>query len=281
MMNDNMKMKDDVKKNHRRIIAKALYSEILEYLDAHSGETFSKEELMGFLLSYSASCEDDKLEKTRQNDSAGAAIKERFWSAGPIPIADDSIFLSQPDETDRPDFFRLKRLYADYFPESNTEAYLTALWNEHLDNPALMCSILANGVYAGYCGVGNVTEHPPEISIELLPEWTNRGIGSTALRTMLDAFSERLQICYFRVRIDPANVASQRLFEKLGAKPNGLSEFLIHGKEWLRQMEEENLTKIDDQLITVARKFNVEPRQLLSHVLEYKLHWDFRSAQEP
>ena len=39
-------MKDDVKKNHRRIIAKALYSEILEYLDAHSGETFSKEELM-------------------------------------------------------------------------------------------------------------------------------------------------------------------------------------------------------------------------------------------
>ena len=108
-------MKDDVKKNHRRIIAKALYSEILEYLDAHSGETFSKEELMGFLLSYSASCEDDKLEKTRQNDSAGAAIKERFWSAGPIPIADDSIFLSQPDKTDRPDFFRLKRLYADYF----------------------------------------------------------------------------------------------------------------------------------------------------------------------
>ena len=45
-MKDNMKMKDDVKKNHRRIIAKALYSEILEYLDAHSGETFSKEELM-------------------------------------------------------------------------------------------------------------------------------------------------------------------------------------------------------------------------------------------
>ena len=98
---------------------------------------------------------------------------------------------------------------------------------------------------------------------------------------MLDAFSERLQICFFRVRIDPANVASQRLFEKLGAKPNGLSEFLIHGKEWLRQMGEENLTKIDDQLITVARKFNVEPRQLLSHVLEYKLHWDFWSAQEP
>ena len=30
---------------------------------------------MGFLLSYSASCEDDKLEKTRQRDSAGAAIR--------------------------------------------------------------------------------------------------------------------------------------------------------------------------------------------------------------
>lgn len=42
MMKDNMKMKDDVKKNHRRIIAKALYSEILEYwmpiLEKHSAK---------------------------------------------------------------------------------------------------------------------------------------------------------------------------------------------------------------------------------------------------
>ena len=37
--------------------------------------------------------------------------------------------------------------------------------------------------------------------------------------------------------------------------------------------KEENLDKIDDQLIHVAQKFGVEPRKLLSHVLEYKLNW--------
>lgn len=48
----------------------------------------------------------------------------------------------------------------------------------------------------------------------------------------------------FRVKIDADNYASQRLFEKLGAIPYGIAE-----------------------------QFGVEPRKLLSHVLEYELNW--------
>ena len=38
-------------------------------------------------------------------------------------------------------------------------------------------------------------------------------------------------------------------------------------------MENENLQLIDNALISVAEKLSVEPRTLLSHVLEYKLMW--------
>jgi len=62
--------------------------------------------------------------------------------------------------------------------------------------------------------------------------------------------------------------------EKLGAKPNGISEFLLHGKEHLEQWEDENLHLLDEKLITLAEQFQVEPRKLLSHVLEYKLIYD-------
>ena len=58
---------------------------------------------------------------------------------------------------------------------------------------------------------------------------------------MMDAIAMRLGVSRFRVRIDPGNRASQKLFEKLGAKPNGVSEFLIHDQAALEKVEEDNL----------------------------------------
>ena len=77
----------------------------------------------------------------------------------------------------------------------------------------------------------------------------------------------------FRVKIDSDNYASQGLFEKLGAVPYGIAEFMLHKEEDIRKCEEENLQEIDDKLMEVAEKFGVEPRKLLSHVLEYRLEW--------
>ena len=77
----------------------------------------------------------------------------------------------------------------------------------------------------------------------------------------------------YRIRIEPTNYASQRLFEKLGAVPNGISELWLHKPEDLDELERDNESLIDDALMAVAEKFSVEPRALLSHVLEYKLIW--------
>ena len=38
-------------------------------------------------------------------------------------------------------------------------------------------------------------------------------------------------------------------------------------------MEKENLNLIDAATVALADKFGVEPRKLLSHVLEYTLSW--------
>ena len=74
-------------------------------------------------------------------------------------------------------------------------------------------------------------------------------------------------------KIDAENYASQRLFEKLGATPYGIAEHMLHKEEDIIRCEEENLDEIDDKLIQLAEKFGVEPRKLLSHVLEYELNW--------
>ena len=90
---------------------------------------------------------------------------------------------------------------------------------------------------------------------------------------MLDAMVIRLGVRRFRIRIDPSNHASQKLFEKMGAQPNGVSEYLILDQKELEKVEKENLNLIDAATVALADKFGVEPRKLLSHVLEYTLSW--------
>ena len=84
----------------------------------------------------------------------------------------------------------------------------------------------------------------------------------------------------FRVRIDPGNQSSQKLFERLGAVPNGISSLFLQEEELQQKCEEENLHLIDEDVIALAQKFNVEPRKLLSHVLEYKLVWPENIAKD-
>ncbi len=75
----------------------------------------------------------------------------------------------------------------------------------------------------------------------------------------------------FASRVDTDNIASQTLMEKLGFKPYGLSEFLLHREEDQLAAEEEYKDRLDDRYMELAKKFNVEPRKLLSHVLEYRI----------
>lgn len=90
---------------------------------------------------------------------------------------------------------------------------------------------------------------------------------------MLSEIKSRLNVSEFRVRIDTENYTSQKLFEKLGAEPNGISEFMLHGEADIHRCEEENIYLIDERMQELAKRFNVEPRKLLSHVLEYRLVW--------
>lgn len=44
---------------------------------------------------------------------------------------------------------------------------------------------------------------------------------------MLTELKERLNVNEFRIKVEPDNYAGQKLFEKLGAVPYGITEFMI------------------------------------------------------
>lgn len=248
-----------------------MLDEVLQMIDSKDDKVLHPDELIEYLQKFAVEPPTDKLEQIRSDLSAAQQTEDKFWAGGNIVCEKASITMRRVSASDQIGFLQLQQEYSSVRSLLVDEAYRLGIWSEHMESTALMLSITREDQYIGYCGIKDTSKTPWEIVIELLPEWTRQGIGCAAISAMVSAIKARLGVSEFRVRIDPTNTASQRLFEKLGAQPNGISEFILHDAEEIRQCEELNLPLIDDALVAVAQKFNVEPRKLLSHVLEYRL----------
>lgn len=272
-----MKNKTIVENIYNESLQKIL-QEALDVLEANDGKSLEeKKDQVVSLFRDNTTCFSDTDTETEISTVIEGVddewIKEVFWSAGDFSCPDGSIVLRPVTEEDREDYFEIQRSYSLVKTMLNDEEFCNELWDEYVCNTKLMCTIAYNGIYVGYCGVDNVAKRPWELSIELKPEWTKQGIGPAALGAMMEQIKLRLGVTEYTVKIDPTNLSSQKMFERLGAVPKGLAEFWIHDPKALEQCEEDNLHCIDDSIIAVAEKFSVEPRKLLSHVLEYSLIW--------
>lgn len=202
-------------------------------------------------------------------------LQKEFWRTGDQVDA-GLVVLRRENESDKGAYIEVQKTYSPIASTYENDTFCDNVWKDHTSEEALTFSIDHCGKYIGYCGIKDITQNLWEIVIELLPQWTKHGLGFIAVTAMLNEIQQRVKISDFRIRIVPENIASQHFFEHLGAVPVGISEFVFHDPSMIEAFENENLDRITDQLTTVAQKFSVEPRKLLSHVLEYRLHWQVK-----
>ena len=248
---------------------------VLDIFEADDGKSFEEKKALAIRMLTKGQVSltaDIPVDKAKKEESA-ARIRESFWRFGKEIRASDKITIREVCASDREPFLELRKIYSLTKAVLENEVYQSVAWHEHTKQTSLMFTILHEGNYAGYCGIQDLTKEVWEISIELLPEKTGKGIGFSAISAMLNGLRDRLGVRHYRVRIEPTNCASQGLFEKLGAVPNGLSEPWQQNPEDLTQLEQENMSLLDENIFKVAAKFSVEPHSLLSHVLEYTLMW--------
>ena len=108
-----------------------------------------------------------------------------------------------------------------------------------------------------------------ELAIELKSEECHKGYGTEALSLLMNALYKLTGRRYFRARVEIDNHASQGLMKKLGAAPNGISEFLLHGED-IEKFQEENKENITDEIRDVAAEFCMDAEDILGYVLEYR-----------
>lgn len=276
-MEEVVKMKNQsLAANAMKISIEDSIHKVMNIIEKEDGRTFEekKKEAINFLKDKENTLLAERLIDIATNDEMGKKIYKKFWAMGECIITENEIILQKVQDSDRDIFIELQKENNIVESMMKEEAYRNMLWNEHIEYKALMFSVIVDNEYAGYCGIKNTTHEQWEIAIEILNKWKHKGIGYRAISVMLDEIKNRLNVSEFRVRIDAENYPSQRLFEKLGAEPNGISEFLLHEEADIRRCEEENIHLLDERIQKLAKQFNVEPRKLLSHVLEYKLMWD-------
>lgn len=267
--------KSEITKNVKKNSINMVLQEALDILDADDGKSF--EEKRDAVIQRLTQKDDTELSRLLVEraiaDKEGAEIKTSFWGSGTLIPVSETIFLRPVQPCDHEIFDTLQKANPLIQSMEDKEPFLDLVWREHNEDKSLMMSIVMDRDYIGYCGIKNTAQPIWEIAIELLPEWTKHGIGFLALTAMLDEMKSRLGVSKYIVRIEPANMASQKLFEKLGARPSGIVDLWFNEQTTLKKCEEAGLHLIDDNMIEVAKKFNVEPRKLLSHVLEYELLW--------
>lgn len=248
---------------------------VMDIFEAEDGRTFEekKKEVLEYLKNQEDTLLAERVLSAAINDETGRILNEKFWKFGEILQENEKIILRKVRETDKEMFYELQKETSVMKSMLKEEGYRLMLWNEHVQDKSLMVTIEVDGEYAGYCGINNLSKEELEIAIELRKKWRKQGVGYQALNIFLSEMKSRLQKNEFRIKIEADNYASQALFEKLGAVPYGIAEHMLHKEEDIQRCEEENLHEIDDKLINIAKKFDVEPRKLLSHVLEYSLKW--------
>lgn len=248
----------------------ASIKKMMEMLEDRKG---SQEEALAGLKA-SKECLEMMIRHQEQAKSSHPVKREQLFGKDGFFAQDGMVILKEICGDEYPSYRKLI-IETSVMPSAMKEEYIESVWNDFLDANRVFCSIYSketNG-FVGYCGIKEADAKDLELAIELLGEYHGQGFGYHALCVYMDNILGKTGKCVYRARVDTDNYASQALFEKLGGMPNGISEFLLHGEELLHEAEEQYTHLIDSRLCGVAEKFGVEPKKLLSHVLEYKIVW--------
>lgn len=211
------------------------------------------------------------IEKNVVQEESPVIERSSLPQAGEVVAVGDKIILGVIKEEEREKYLAVSYEYSYMKGAYKDERFVETTWKEFLSDASFVCSIYKKETseYVGYCSIKNLSKSDWELAIELKLEECHKGYGTEALPLLMQAMHKLTSRRYFRARVEIGNHASQGLMKKLGATPNGISEFLLHGEE-IEKFQEENKENITDEIREIAAEFCMDAEDILGYVLEYR-----------
>ena len=221
-----------------------------------------KDWLEGYIKNYdkSETLQENNLIKRNEFPAFGEVVAEgKKIILGVLKIEEKEKYLAVNSE-----YSCFKKLFTD-------EMFCEQVWKDFISDNTFVCSIYErkSGEYVGYCSVKDLRKSDLELVIELLSNECHKGYGTEALPLLMKVIYRLTGKRFYRVRVEIDNHASQGLMKKIGAIPNGISEFMLHGED-INKFQEENKNMITDDIRAVAAEFCMNAEDVLGHVLEYR-----------
>ena len=188
-------------------------------------------------------------------------------------VEDADIILRDYKERELDKYIQIKLENTDSTDLFDSEDQRKIAWDLFYNDKSFCCAIIkkSDNELTGYISIKDTRSNLWEISLELLREHCNRGYGTKALRLFLPKISQLTGKMQFQALVETDNIPSQKLVEKLGARLIDIYDYTFNGDEdEAKAFEEKHLDRITDRMIELAEQIDVEPRKMLSHVLDYR-----------
>ena len=264
------------RETYRKKSENAIYTDIREKLKTaialeHMGKKSEADDVVNGIKEKIESLikEEENIKNVEQIRQFDRSVFPKF---GELLAENGRVRLCAIREEEKNEYLAVSYEYSHTKNAFRDEKFIEELWNDFISEETFVCSIFdqATGKYVGYCSIKDLSKSDWELAVELKQEWCHKGYGAEAVFLFLKSLAALTGNRFFRVRVEIDNYASQSLMKKLGAYPNGVSEFLIRGKD-LEKFRKENINMIDDKIRGVADEFGMDPMDILGCVLEYRL----------
>lgn len=194
--------------------------------------------------------------------------------AAPLFAAGNGLTLRPMKESDARFYCHVHNQWLSLPTTIPEEAYIPYMMEDYNRDNALFCvvSTEADGTDIGYVAIKDTSCDLWELAVELDAPYCGKGFGSVAIQLFLDKVSRLTGKTQFQALVESDNYICQHCMKKTGAEFSGLYNLSFESETEAAEFTESNLDLITDDIIQLASELHVEPRDLLTHVLEYRIH---------
>lgn len=208
------------------------------------------------------------------SETIGAAFR-----SSAMPIANDRVHLVPYCDQLFEDHLRLRMALYPAITKFMTATESNAAFYRKMqveDEAGVTLAILDNETdeFVGEVMVHDFDAEPWELDWDVLPERQGEGYASSAASALVDTLKVLPECPGVIARMHADNVASINVARKIGGIPFGIDTTLavsLLGEDRTAELAREGGKLLTDEARDLASEFRVEPEQLLTHVLVFKI----------
>lgn len=181
--------------------------------------------------------------------------------------SDGKYFIYPIANEDREDYVELKRQINGETTLFKNPITKDIMWETTLTGVTKVYSIYnSENKYCGNIELQNPTSETPEMGIELLENFRNKGIAPTVIPMFVRAVCDQHNVQHFIIKIAASNSHSRHIFDKLGAEFIGEEESFY--KKIVKMYKE--MCKSSEKAYELAKRYEADDEP----VYVYKLPTD-------